>query len=386
SLHPSPTSDLSAVLIWAAQQLSCMTGQGASSSCGASQPEAVYDAVAKVLDRFHSNPSATPAPRVWAQRPLELRHTDPVEDNSEVLEAEAALALSKRVVSPSHRRTTTTMPPSKKRQSTPPVSSLPALPTLPSRDGSPSPGEPHSAAEWWASDILDKLELMCQPLNEKEHPLRADKPAFVTACTEVRGYLKQALDAVEYQLYLAEVDFALDREVQTEEPVETPLAAPCLATAPLPPPSAPEGVPPNPVPRSYAQAAKKTPATLTPKVGPVGCSQLASAPIPARIIVRPLSTDGRPPAAYFSPLLEKGPTEPYRRLSHALALSPVTKKVMLLGVHQNRKGNLIVTLAPGTSDADVTRVYPVIKNVLATGGIPPVLQRDIPWSKLLVSN
>ncbi|KAG9075785.1 hypothetical protein FRC06_009889, partial [Ceratobasidium sp. 370] len=149
---------------------------------------------------------------------------------------------------------------------------------------------------------------------------------------------------------------------------------------------APEGVPPDPAPRSYAQAAKKTPATLTPKVGSAGRSQPASAPIPVRIIARPPSMDGRAPAAYFSPLLEKGPTEPYRRLSHALALSPVMKKVTLLGVHQNRKGNLIVTLAPGTSDADVTRVYPVIKNVLAIGGAPPVLQRDIPWSKLLVSN
>ncbi|KAG9075445.1 hypothetical protein FRC06_010083, partial [Ceratobasidium sp. 370] len=104
----------------------------------------------------------------------------------------------------------------KRSQPLPSATPPQALPTLPSRDGSPSPGEPHSAAEWWASDTLTKLELICQPLTEKEHPMRADKPAFVAACTEAHEHLKQALDAVEYQLYLAEVDFYLNREVQTE--------------------------------------------------------------------------------------------------------------------------------------------------------------------------
>ncbi|KAG8680284.1 hypothetical protein FRC08_016411 [Ceratobasidium sp. 394] len=68
-----------------------------------------------------------------------------------------------------------------------------------------------------------------------------------------------------------------------------------------------------------------------------------------------------------------------------MSLSPQTKDVTLLGVHQNRSKNLVVSLPAGTPDAAVDAVVQVVQKTLLSFGSAPVVDRDTPWSKLLVS-
>ncbi|KAG9073923.1 hypothetical protein FRC06_011071, partial [Ceratobasidium sp. 370] len=196
---------------------------------------------------------------------------------------------------------------------------------------------------------------------------------------------------------------------QAFTPAPTPaaeLAAPAPAvehksveTDPLPEPMAID--PPALALRSYASVAVGTPATPTkPSTPPAPRTQPATRPKPkgpglapartpappVQLIVRPDShrLDSFP----FAPLFIKGPTEPHRLLSHALSLNPSTRDVRLLGVHQNHNKNLVVSLAPRTSDTDVANVIPIVRTTLKPyrGRPPPVVDRDIPWSKLLVSS
>ncbi|KAG9085705.1 hypothetical protein FRC06_003489, partial [Ceratobasidium sp. 370] len=107
SLEPPPSSDLSAVLIWAAQlakQLTrppATTDQGtAGSSCQADrpgQPGIAYGLVTKVLEKLRSDlATTTREPQVPAQHlPSQSSHTDFVEDDATILEAEAALELGR---------------------------------------------------------------------------------------------------------------------------------------------------------------------------------------------------------------------------------------------------------------------------------------------------
>ncbi|KAG9094306.1 hypothetical protein FS749_012742 [Ceratobasidium sp. UAMH 11750] len=68
-----------------------------------------------------------------------------------------------------------------------------------------------------------------------------------------------------------------------------------------------------------------------------------------------------------------------------MSLSPQTKDVTLLGVHQNRSKNLVISLPAGTPDAAVDCVVRVVCKTLLSFGSAPVVDRDTPWSKLLVS-
>ncbi|KAG9080465.1 hypothetical protein FRC06_006546 [Ceratobasidium sp. 370] len=303
------------------------------------------------------------------------------------------------------------MPPSRKRQSTPPVSSSPvkrpqpslpatpppALPAWPSRDGSPAPEEPRIAAKWWISDFHANIKLLLQPLTDGSLPFVDDALIFAKVCVTARNSLREATTAIEHQLTLVDSPVNTDRSTQTEEPaLRPPLSAPLANpdTPAIPPPRTPGDDDLCPVPRTYAQAVGATPATRPPNPAGAhhrntrtrGHTRPPTSPGPICLIVRPPSADKQAPAVFFAPLLEKGPAEPHRRLAHALAHSPATRKVTLLGVHQNRKGNLVASFPRGTTDADIARATPVIKNVLAVNGAAPTLQRDTPWSKLLVSS
>ncbi|KAG9087859.1 hypothetical protein FRC06_002330 [Ceratobasidium sp. 370] len=69
-----------------------------------------------------------------------------------------------------------------------------------------------------------------------------------------------------------------------------------------------------------------------------------------------------------------------------IVTSPAMKGVILPGVHQNRRGNTVISLAPSTPEGAIARVIPVVKAILAVDGIVPTVQRDVPWSKILVSD
>ncbi|KAG8717285.1 hypothetical protein FRC09_014508 [Ceratobasidium sp. 395] len=89
----------------------------------------------------------------------------------------------------------------------------------------------------------------------------------------------------------------------------------------------------------------------------------------------------------FAMLLIAGPSNPYRLLSHALSLSPTTKDVTLLGVHENCSGNLIVSLPCGTPDNTVNTVISVIHTTFTpTLHFPLLITRDVAWTKLMVSS
>ncbi|KAG8687766.1 hypothetical protein FRC08_011782 [Ceratobasidium sp. 394] len=68
------------------------------------------------------------------------------------------------------------------------------------------------------------------------------------------------------------------------------------------------------------------------------------------LIVWPPSSNMQALDASYAQSFAKGPSEPFCHLAHALSLSPSTKNVTLLGVHQNQHGNLVISLAPGTPD------------------------------------
>ncbi|KAG9120151.1 hypothetical protein FRC07_004461 [Ceratobasidium sp. 392] len=77
-------------------------------------------------------------------------------------------------------------------------------------------------------------------------------------------------------------------------------------------------------------------------------------------------------------------------LTPSPSIHPRRTSVELLGVHQNRNENLVVSLAPGTPESNVVLVIPVARTALTTQMIGttyvPVVHRDIPWSKLLISS
>ncbi|KAG8683775.1 hypothetical protein FRC08_014084 [Ceratobasidium sp. 394] len=129
----------------------------------------------------------------------------------------------------------------------------------------------------------------------------------------------------------------------------------------------------DPLPRTYASVAvgatsEKSPPgpkpshPSRPKSKGLGMAPARSAGPPVRPIIHlcpSLFTSDFPFAALFL----KGPSEPFRLLSHALALNSSTRDVRLLGVHQNRSRNLVVSLAPGTSGADVARPKVLVSSV-----------------------
>ncbi|QRV97678.1 muscle M-line assembly protein unc-89 [Ceratobasidium sp. AG-Ba] len=89
----------------------------------------------------------------------------------------------------------------------------------------------------------------------------------------------------------------------------------------------------------------------------------------------------------FAALLAPGPAEPFRLLSHAISLSPVSNSVTLLGVHQNRSKNLIVSLPHGTSDAHVDAITTVIHSTFTPlCSFPLSVTCDVAWTKLMVSS
>ncbi|KAG9081116.1 hypothetical protein FS749_007833 [Ceratobasidium sp. UAMH 11750] len=127
---------------------------------------------------------------------------------------------------------------------------------------------------------------------------------------------------------------------------------------------------PKPSPKPRAPA--KVPAPATPALKPI------------RLIVRP-PVDSPRLGLPFAQVLVRGPSEPFRLLSHAMSLSPQTKDVTLLGVHQNRSKNLVVSLPAQPPAAPVDAVVQVVRKTLLSFGSTPVVDRDTPWSKLLVS-
>ncbi|KAG9082242.1 hypothetical protein FRC06_005153, partial [Ceratobasidium sp. 370] len=106
SLEPPSTLDLGAVLDWAGRLVAELKRPGVTNDQGAgpshqagriSQPEVMFDLVTRVLKTLQPNLAATaPAPEAnaWQHLP-QPRHTDPVKDDSKILEAEAALKLGK---------------------------------------------------------------------------------------------------------------------------------------------------------------------------------------------------------------------------------------------------------------------------------------------------
>ncbi|KAG9119360.1 hypothetical protein FRC07_005635 [Ceratobasidium sp. 392] len=104
---------------------------------------------------------------------------------------------------------------------------------------------------------------------------------------------------------------------------------------------------------------------------------------PVRLIVRPSVLGLDKP---FASLLCFGPSELFRRLSHAMLLNPSTKDTTLLGVHRNRKDNLIVSLPHDTSDSAVAALIPVIGSVFQLKNTPISVSRDTPWVKVMVSS
>ncbi|KAG8710123.1 hypothetical protein FRC12_006193 [Ceratobasidium sp. 428] len=161
--------------------------------------------------------------------------------------------------------------------------------------------------------------------------------------------------------------------------------------------------PPPPVPsRTYAEVAVGTPAHSDPKPSdptpsrptsfsiprksrPLGQTQSIVAKNPVRLVVRPTNTKFKQKP--FAMLLVDGPSNPYRLLSHALSLSPTTKNVTLLGVHENRNGNLIVSLPCDTPDTTVNTITTVIHATFTpTLCFPLLITRDVAWTKLMVSS
>ncbi|QRV91907.1 hypothetical protein RhiJN_19925 [Ceratobasidium sp. AG-Ba] len=125
----------------------------------------------------------------------------------------------------------------------------------------------------------------------------------------------------------------------------------------------------------------RIPPTSRPKAQPL--KALVFDPI--RLVVRPASAPFQ--QMPFAALLAVGPAEPFRLLSHALSLSPISNSVTLLGVHQNRSKNLIVSLPHGTSDDQVDAVTTVIHSAYTPRcAFPLSVSRDVAWTKLMVSS
>ncbi|QRV99070.1 hypothetical protein RhiJN_27089 [Ceratobasidium sp. AG-Ba] len=136
-----------------------------------------------------------------------------------------------------------------------------------------------------------------------------------------------------------------------------------------------------PVPIPRGPSSFRIPPQSRPK------NQQLKAPVlnPVRLVVRP--SGKRYAQKPFAVIHIAGPSEPYQILSRAMRLSPSGCGISLLGVHVNRSENLIVSLAHGTSDAQIAIVSAVIQSTFAPLlGFDPLITQDIKWSKFMVSS
>ncbi|KAG9092357.1 hypothetical protein FRC06_000136 [Ceratobasidium sp. 370] len=302
------------------------------------------------------------------------------------------------------------MPPSRKRQSTPPTSSSPVkratvaltaspkpvhqpLPVIQSRDGSPNPDDPQTDSSEWSKTFAVGLQNMLNPLIDGSLPFSTNPDALAHAMFNVRQMLRKAAGVLDKDLDCAGLPTRLEQATQTPDHATQPEAdVPSLVTQDLPS-APPQG--PGPLPKTFAQAVGGTPGptqdSRPPRTHRSRPRARGRAPPDlvkdhVRLIVRPPPSTELVPHASLATFFAKGPSEPFRRLSHALSLSPSTKNAVLLGVHRNQRGNAVITLAPGTPDGVITHVVHVVKTVFSLDGTPPTVQHDVPWSKLLISS
>ncbi|KAG8681133.1 hypothetical protein FRC09_017739, partial [Ceratobasidium sp. 395] len=147
------------------------------------------------------------------------------------------------------------------------------------------------------------------------------------------------------------------KSISTEPPAPSPTPVPPASTVTYATIAA--GSPP-------AQASHPKPKPLTRK-GPVAVLK------PIRLIIRRADpSDSSFPLAY---LFANGPSDPYRRLRLAMAFCPATKDTPLLGLHRNRRNNVVVSLPHGTPDRVVEAVSDLVKTNLGTA---PGLSRSFP--------
>ncbi|KAG9083819.1 hypothetical protein FRC06_004358 [Ceratobasidium sp. 370] len=313
------------------------------------------------------------------------------------------------------------MPPSRKRPAPGPAAEHPRRTRNPASE--PPPDDSDDALEWSAiaSESCFAIERYLLKWEADPAPLLNSYMYEFTLDRQRKDLLRllNRLDAfmLRHNVPAAHPDYALtcvdccptsrahsSKATSTDE-LATPAPAvdhKSVATDPLSEPMAIDS--PALAPRSYASVAVGTPATPNPntpdpKPPPkpqrsrpkgLGLAPARSTAPPVRLIVRPGPSPSAPEFP-FAALFAKGPTEPYRLLSHALALNPPTKDVRLLGVHQNRNKNLVISLDPGTPDAVVAHVISISRTTLTPHyprgpGPVPMVDRDIPWSKLLVSS
>ncbi|KAG8693700.1 hypothetical protein FRC09_010347 [Ceratobasidium sp. 395] len=189
--------------------------------------------------------------------------------------------------------------------------------------------------------------------------------------------------------HIDHLDFTLEH---LSLPTEKPCPKTCPGNAPpsaLLAPAAPAPVPPASTATYATVAARPLPAQAPrPQRKPSARKGPVAVLNPVRLIVR--SADASRRTKPFAFILCHGPSEPFRRLSHAMSLSPSTKDVTLLGVHRNRSENLIVSLPHGTSDSAVAAVSTVIHSTFSDPSsarpLPLQITRDVPWVKLMVSS
>ncbi|KAG8702750.1 hypothetical protein FRC08_003261 [Ceratobasidium sp. 394] len=258
----------------------------------------------------------------------------------------------------------------------------------------------------WLHNFNNAIRDACQAAHTASF---ADPSEHVPGLLAVRGVLLRALNIFDAKLAerlyggtlpcpdscrgsptprpvvpVAHKSVATDPPALAVESMDLDTPSPCPSTA-------------APVSRTYASVAvgtltapaSRTPASIPrpsprPRTPARVSAPAAPAPKPIRLIVRPPADSPRL-GLPFAQVLLRGPSEPFRLLSHAMSLSPQTKDVTLLGVHQNRSKNLVVSLPAGTPDVAVNAVVQVIHSTLLSFGSAPVVDRDTPWSKLLVS-
>ncbi|KAG9082182.1 hypothetical protein FRC06_005184, partial [Ceratobasidium sp. 370] len=182
-LNQPPTSDLKAILARAAQLVKQVnrshmtTGQGGGAPHQASQaskPRNVYDELAEALDNLQRSQLVTSTSRLQKkaqQPPTHPWHTDFVEDNAALLDAEAALALGKHVRS--HRKPTLSDFPGLPRR----IATL-AIPDLVAVAVTQGAYETFGTACDWAVECYNKVwhhELPESPLQKAPHALQAIK-------------------------------------------------------------------------------------------------------------------------------------------------------------------------------------------------------------------
>lgn len=317
---------------------------------------------------------------------------------------------------------TTTMPPSRKRLATSPPAESPSKRTAPDLPpAAPTPPVPETpptdhdaeSRRWYESfgSIVDALvgDLLNARLPWSEQRVPALKAAIMAraALTDNIHALEHYLEANGYPAVLhksAQTDPAQTDPVVVAPPKHTSDASVATETPASQPGPAPQ---PTPPPRSYAHVAVGTPGPAssdpapppprtrqpppqTPRQRAGNKTQTPALPAASlvRLIVRP-SPDALPVPMPFASILALGPSEPHRRLSHTLSLNPTTKDVKLLGVHQNRSKNLVVSLPPDTPESVIAAAITVARSALSPYPLPyppPVVARDIPWSKLMVSS